>query len=246
MTTYDYLKLTRYYHTIHVEPLMEYSFYFYYDLEQIFLNKFLSLFTKQDFLTNVELRMDPMFIEVFKAILSTRHGKVIQININTKEKPILVIHYDDKSSKFYECHKEIDPVITESNKEFGLPDLCQDVQKVREFIDKIKLIGWFNIHDFYKSIKRYWETVIYYPDSAIRPEWQHRANLSDPCNKEYLEEAIRRKDYANELCNYLVEVLFDINMNNFKQLVELYGEDKKTLIFGLMEFNEMSHMTIKI
>jgi len=241
----DYIKLSRYFH----EPqfsLLENEFHFCYDLESSFLNKFLGLFTEKDFLTNINLRINPLFIKFFKTICSLRHGCVDQLVFKHIEVPILTLTFDTTSSKYYECHKEYHPNIIESNKEFILQNLCLDIPKAQEFIKKIKMIGWYNICDFYTSIKRYWETIIYYPDNSIRPEWQARANLSDPQNIEYKKEAIRRAQIANEQCSKLAEVLYCININKLKEMIELYGDDKESFMVSLVNLHEIGYITIKI
>ena len=218
--------------------------HFYYELEDIFIKKFLSFYKDiiYDYLTDLGIVFDLKFINFIKLILKNNRYNIRIIDVPLGYRPIFhFINSNNEQTISCEC------II--SDKKFN-PYLDSNNKMIEKFVNRINSITWLAIKQYYKSIKMYWDLYVKEEPQLIMDanEYANFYNSIDITfneNKEHYSKAFERIIKANNSCKKLTDIIMSIDDYIFDEMVRIHGNDKKTLIYALIDIDEIKDIIKK-
>lgn len=180
-------------------------------LEQYFYYQFLTLYHVD---VEIHLRFDPILIRLVK-LFETAIYRVISIDIPLNKKP--KIRYRDDGEYLQEKldFRDTDEIFVPRN-------LCQNINKANEFVDKIEMISWKGIVDTYEIWDEEW--IKYFRGKLYHLSYEKKQTHKD--NPE-----VKRQ--------MLVRALLEMDKSVIEELVNLHGEDKQTLLQAIIDIYEL-------
>jgi len=163
---------------------------------------------------DIDIRLDPIIVKLIKLFHSDTYiVRTMVVPLN--KKPDLRI-YDDGEY----LNEILD--LQDTNEIFVPKNLCKNIVKADEFVEKVKMISWNGIVETYKEWDEEW--IDY-----TRGKGYHRTYEQNKINKNNI--SIKGK--------ILALAIFDMDINLIKELVELHGDDKHTLCQAIIDMHEL-------
>jgi len=180
-------------------------------IEDIFYHQLLTLYQID---TELSLRFDPILIRLIKLFDHSKYStKTIDVPLHKNPR----LRTMDDGEYLHELLDLID-----THHIFVPKDLCIDIVKATNFIDKIEMISWNGIVQTCAKWSDEWVEF-------IRGKGYHLTNEQRQRNKNNIE--VKRK--------MLLQSVLEMDKIIIEEMVKLHGDDKQTLCQAIIDIYEL-------